>query len=206
MEAKTTAGSDFITTDIFGQNPFERKGEMYFFNPAVVSMEKVVEFFNDEKSINLIFPKGLKKHLAKQPKDKSVIVAHIYKVFDDPFLGGVPDDSPSAKEINKSFTEMNDIKFHRQYYEFMVKPSFETILKDVASVKNVDDVEINEFLYIFCTHFFAQELFVSEEVKGSYNKVEFFKKAYNDLNAFNYAFIGELPTDRSHAYFLVWED
>ena len=134
----------------------------------------------------------------------------IDKVFDDPFLGGVEATNPkgkkAAKEMNDMLVEMNGIEFHRQMYQFMVKPMFEHAVKAMTGGKATpDQMNIDDFLYAFTVNFFAKYLLGKEKLTNG-DRVKFFKKVYDDMNAFDYVFLAHtLPTGRKYTHFLVWE-
>ncbi len=198
--------------EAFGQNPFEYKGDVYFFNPTVQTVDEVLAKLPLADK-NILTEKC--RHFFNLPTVTPVIVGVIQKVFDDPFLGGVEAEDPAnndaqkqAEETNEWLTEMNGIDFHRQYYQFMVKDQFEFIVKLMTGgKKKPEQLEIENFLYAFCINFFARHFSGHEESIGDYyQKVSFFKKVLDDLNSFEYVLLeNELPTDRAVTYFLVWE-
>jgi hypothetical protein len=205
MEIETIP-SPFFNTDVFGQNPFEYKGEVYRFNPTGVNVETVLKLITPGEKSLLI---GKRRNFFAFPLNKPVVVGIIDKVFDDPFLGCVKANTPEAEteaaEMNELLVDMNGIEFHRQYYQFMVKEGFEGIVKEVTNGKTPDSLEVHNFLYVFCIHFFARYILGKEKTTWI-ERVKFLKKVYDDMNAFDYVLLShELPKDRTHVHFLVWE-
>jgi hypothetical protein len=132
-------------------------------------------------------------------------------------LGGivVPDDAKEevkkeAKLANDFFVEMNGIEFHRQYYDYMIKPTFEGFLKIVSEVDHPDELSIKDFLYIFAITFFAKYLLNHEKSSNPVmKKADFLKKSLTEeggLNLYDYNLDGEkLPEGRECVHFAVWE-
>lgn len=206
MIAESKPTSPFFNAEIsvFGHNPFEYKGDMYRFNPTVSTVKEVSNLLPSEDKA------GLHKKFWLFPEQKPVIVGIIDRVFDDPLIDikPAPGAKKEAKEFNDMLVEMNGIQFHRQYYNFMGgKKMFEGLVKLMANGKKPDELNINDFLYLFCINFFAKDLIGAEELNEKRkNQIQFFKKVLEDMNAFEYVFLGHaFPEDRTNMHFLLWE-
>lgn len=208
MEATKDLSSPFYTTGVFGHNPFERHGEVYRINPTVTTVEKVLELLTQEE---ISFLKSKSPAFFTLPSNRPILIGIVDKVYDDPLLGGVkakaPEAEEQAKEINEWLTDMNGVEFHRQYYQFMVKDMYEGMVRTLTGGKitNPDQFENDDFFYTFIINFFAR-YFIGKEKLYDSERVKFFEKVFDDMNAFDYVFLGdELPKDRTNMHFLVWE-
>ena len=202
------AQSPFFQTEVFGHNPFERHGDVYRMNPTAVTVEKVLELLSDEEKS---FLKSDKPEFFSIPKDRMVIVGIIDKVYDDPLLGGVvaevTEAEEAAKKVNDFLVDMNGIEFHREYYQFMVKEMYEKMLTTVTGgkVTHPDQLDNDDFCYTFTINFFAKYI-LDEKSSTTGERVKFFEKVFQDMNAFDCLFLGDgMPEDRTNMHFLVWE-
>lgn len=206
----TSIISPFFETGVFGYKAFERHGEVYRMNPTIVTVEKVLELLTEEEKA---FLKAKKPSFFSLPNEKSVIVGIVDKVYDDPFLGltATEEELPSkeaADEFNKMMTEMNGIEFHRQYYHLMTKEVYTAfvVLVTDGQTTDPDDLTTDDFFYTFNINFFGPHLVGNNEDTKTDKRAEFFKKVLEDMDQFDYVFLGEeLPKDRIQMHCLVWE-
>ena len=202
------ATSSFFKFKVFGHNPFEYNGDVFRMNPTVTTADNV---FGNISTVEKYFlsTEQLRFFSLNVNLKKPVIVGIIDRVFDDPFMGGVkaevPEAENKAKEINDMLVDMNGVDFHRQMYQYMIKPMFERMVALMTDGKTPDELSVGDFLYLFTINFFAKSL-IGNEKSSSDNRVKFFEKVYEDPNAFDYVFLGKkLPAERDYMYFLVWE-
>ncbi|MCX6795167.1 MAG: hypothetical protein NT165_00295 [Candidatus Falkowbacteria bacterium] len=200
---KQTSGSPFLATQVFGHNPFEYRGGVYRFNPTVVTAG-VAESMLTKDEISLMMSKDI--NFIGLPKEQPVIVVIIDRVHNE-----VPLEKKSkpeeANEISKWQVELNGVQFERQYYHHFLKEYFEKLVYFLAEGKCPDELEIEDFLFLFSINFFSQYLISpGGRLISPWEKARFFQKVYKEINAFEYALIAhKLPGGREQIHFILWE-